>query len=634
MNALKLAPSIAMINVVGIDIELHFTVQVIPSTNSPAGHPPQSLTQPYEIRRNFEDFVNFDKKFREKLSKEFIMKGDIIQHPMLGRINQMPRLPPAKTHVDYVVHLSRVKELNQYVKHLLLLQPEICKRAPIPEFFGKWPKDVKMKDSLPTPPLNGTYDLDILVGNSPLSAGSSAVLPTPSIPVKNTKRAQDSTPKPTFEEFVNDLAKNLGVEMKEPRTSIDTVLESPQKNISIQSVATVLESHKLLKPAQSMDTGLVASHLKPIPVAKSMDNIRDTIIEENTKSKNSNCSRSQGRIDIAQDDLDGHTLTRFGKDEKNKPMLLRSNTLRSDSTVVNDAVDNLDSCRDRIGYQERLRLQKQRPNGSLRSNQNPKPQSRIKIDTNIPQTSGPASPSAVAIPSRKESRNWNSGDSPAPPKLTLLNSSARTPTTSIPIISSPLSERYPSLERDHYELPSRSNTISPQSDGTYPSLGRDRDTFVKESLSTLVRATKRRESPSREANRDTFIDQSLDAIRGGTTKRMLQSANEPTDPSIITLRIVLSHCQPLYIVMDRSLHFDDLIDQVSTLIAETPSSRKWRMLPPPRDHMVAVQNISYRTPDLGMSMIQNDHEWKTCKCHAKRVGKVTLFVTVHEHKLS
>jgi hypothetical protein len=327
--------------------------------------------------------------------------------------------------------------------------------------------------------------------------------------------------------------------------------------------------------------------------------------------------------------------------------LIRSNTSKSDSTAINDTVDVLEVIKERKALQERMRgHSRQRSNGSLRKDEIPKRQPpTMKIDTTIDRSNSPVA--NISIPSRKESRNWNSGDSPAQKQLNIIPG-LKSP--AYPILLSPFSA---SLDRDssnrsaesrsHSRSNSdslhRSKSGSDKISDSYPSLGRDRNTLIKESLGTLLKATKRRESPSDDMNREEIIDQSLDTIRRGTAKRMHQSASDNT-PTLdydhldeaLTLRIVLSTSQPLYLTVERTISFDQVLDQVSTLIAESRPSRKWRMLPPPREYMVAVQHLSYRTPDLDLVTIHSDQDWDLCRYHARQIEKLTLFVTVHEHK--
>jgi hypothetical protein len=666
MNAKRLAPTLAMLNVISIDSELHFVIQVIPATTARTD-PVMLPTDPYQVRRSYEDFQAFHALFVEKLQKEFVVTEGVIQHPILGRINEMPRLPEPKQYADYKTHQQRVKELNQYVKHLLLLQPEIYRRAPVPEFFGEWPKDTKAKDRT-IPALNGTYDLDILVGNSPGSAYSNmSPLPNPSppsnssatppilatpLPPNNNVPAPEPV-KPTFEEFVNDLAKNLGVERTEPKgrvQSMDTVVDSPHlrhKVQSVQSVATVLENppqRKFVKPMMSMDTVKSAQQpIRTLSLAKSMDTVRDTVLERRdtvlecpispslTKiSEVSSPLRSEFRDTIVED-LDGRTLTRLNREERDTVIDdVRPNSTKSDSTAVNEMGEAIESYKDRRAVAERLRgHQRQRSNGSLRKEDIPRRQNlMMKIDTTIDRGGSPSP--GIAIPSRKESRNWNSsGESPAPKQLNIFTAGADTPTSvNLPFSHSPMSERFPSLGRE-------------KANDKIDSLPRDRTTVVKESLGTLARATKRRESPTRTSSRDELFESAMDTIKRGTAKRMNQSAPESFGNNALeyqsienwlTLRVVLSQCQPLYLPVLRDINYDTLMDKISVLIAETPSNRRWRMLPHPRQHMVALQHVSYRNPDLDLVMIQTERDWDICKYHAQQIEKLTLFVTVHEHK--
>jgi hypothetical protein len=191
-----------------------------------------------------------------------------------------------------------------------------------------------------------------------------------------------------------------------------------------------------------------------------------------------------------------------------------------------------------------------------------------------------------------------------------------------------MSERFPSLGRE-------------KTGERVDSMSRERSAVVKESLGTLTRATKRRESPTRTSSRDELFETAMDTIKRGSAKRINKSAPESSRNTALdyepvennlTLRVVLSQCQPLYLPVQRNINYDTLMDKVSVLIAETPSNRRWRMLPPPRHHMVALQHVSYRNPDLDLVMIQTERDWEICKYHAQEIEKLTLFVTVHEHK--
>jgi len=463
----------------------------------------------------------------------------------------------------------------------LLLSPDLYKRAPISEFFTVWSKDKARMPSVA--PISQVSKVELVVADlveeeSPLSLMS---LPQPSSPTSSEASisVHELRHKPTFEQFVKDLASSLGVDSGLSDSDNDKQLDRD----------TVVES----KPSMQLPS---------MPPSIALGNVRDSVSVATVLDDDHHYSVfapfSLPKCDSQRDTVAAPMSSQNSGASTEPPTATVASSLYRQSLT-----SNVSGC-----YAE----------GSFLSPYY-SPATKLSITTSVLDTRAGA---AVSIPSRKESRNWSS-ESPLSKQLKIITTveSSESPLTNqvrqFPVpFATPVASRTDSLDRN-------------------ASLGRDRNTLVKESLGTLLRATLRRETPAANpAPAENTRQQAFEAFKKVTLDRN-KSCPEPRNSPLeytspLTIRLVISKSAPIYVPISRQVDFDGLLDQVSLSLAKSPAAMIWRKLPPPNEQMVAVQFISYRNATMEMILLENDDDWQLCKEGVHKAEKLTLFVSAHQ----
>ncbi|KAJ3309174.1 hypothetical protein HDV04_000453 [Boothiomyces sp. JEL0838] len=557
---IKLAPTLAMVNVVSMDRDKYYELHVVPATSRK-----ETSRNPYQIRRRYSDFITFQIKLETQLRHEFTFIRDTLIHPVHGRI-YLPVLP-ADTVVSEQRELERVKVLDSYVKDLLALPQELTRRMLFSTFFGEWKHDIQNSPN-PEDFMNFEAYMPIVSPNTNRQSekayikprkesrsvnGKSTSLPRPNRLAKSpgTDKPLPATPpvdspspmsavsqpslrhKPTFEEFCSDLAESLGVNLNKKQSieSLrDTIMESKSPE-ELQSPAYSLYKNENIEYDNDTLPGtlpLISNPLKlEIPQERSIlsqifsGQSQDTILDdmslqrirtESTKSSETitddTVQRSQTEkvtSRLSHDtEIDRSTIIRRINSEKSLSKSKIREELRKNSE--NAAMPDLILPRINIGFDEGFEEQ--------------------RIAT-LKRSAFGSNRLSISIPSRKESRNWSasaqtsSGDKPK--NIAIIkrsdspaNNSSLNPTTN--------EDSTVQSELDYQAVTSPSDILNDYNYSPviidYTSHNAQKESGY-ESLpyESLDRATNRSVSPSTEKSRESIAKESISTLLRGIKRR-------------------------------------------------------------------------------------------------------------------
>jgi hypothetical protein len=610
MDAIKLAPALSMVYIRKVDEQLNYEIQVLPVTKrsglSDDGRDVMPLI-PYHIRRTEKDFRLFHDIMLSNLRREFDVQFGAIWHPKLGKIGELPEYPCEDTDdtVEFTTFVSNAQKLNDYTRKVLLLPSEIYRRAPIAEFFGRWAKDAEIVPHLRPDSeilnrrkeareaeqnnshliLSSQTELEKLEDYSQFwslerkhNADKNTELPL-SLLNKDLPPTRESI-KPTFEEFVNDLAKSLGVKISgDPKETLenidrstvmyernirdtldtvrDTVIEkpillprnSPSSARNSSSRDTVIDNPKILKPLKVNTTDPIIQRSQSI-------GDRDTVIEPSFPKTNGVDSASKRDLSVespAWSPLYSSSASSRIPSKHNSTDGLRRAVLEADERGLN--------------YSSTSKLAKVLGDGKHR-----RMHSSSALDDKVKN---------IVIPSRKDSRNWVASASSIDKVLPDSGGSVGSKT-----------REYSPLKALPYDDEVRSQSGTPQK---------------------------------------TEVEDNWDAVKDMDAKDSGMLKISPLDIPLI-IRMVLPQGTPLYSTITRDISFSTLLEQIALAVTKSPMSNLWKRLPPPSEHMIALKSVCYRDSNFQLTSIQTEKKWQECILDLHGKDKLTLFLTIHERQ--
>ncbi|KAJ3320740.1 hypothetical protein HDV06_005033 [Boothiomyces sp. JEL0866] len=556
---IKLAPTLAMVNVVSMDKDKYYELHVVPATSRK-----ENARPPYQIRRKYADFITFQIKFETQLRHEFTFIRDTLLHPVHGRI-YLPILP-ADTLVSEQKELERIKVLDIYVKDLLALPQELTRRMLVSTFFGEWKHDIQ---SSPNPEDFVNFDayMPIISENTNRQSertyikprkesksinNKSTSLPRPNRLAKSpgTDKPLPATPsvdspspmsavsqpslrhKPTFEEFCSDLAESLGVSLNKKQSieSLrDTIMESKSPD-DLQSPAYSLYKNENIEYDNDTIPGtlpLISNPLKlEIPKERSILSQIFSVQSQDTILDDMSLQRIQTDGTKSSDTIVDDTIRR--------PQTEKGSRLSQDTEIDRGSIIR------RINSEKSLSKSKIRE--ELRKNSENAampdlilPRVNIALDESfeepriatLKKSAFGSNRLSISIPSRKESRNWSASAqtsaSDKPKNISIIkrsespavNSSVNPTTNEGSAAQSELEYKGVTSPTDILNDYNYSPVIidytshNAQKESGYESLPYE----------SLDRVTNRSVSPSTEKSRDSIAKESISTLLRGIKRR-------------------------------------------------------------------------------------------------------------------
>ncbi|KAI8896761.1 hypothetical protein BC833DRAFT_596252 [Globomyces pollinis-pini] len=576
----------------------------------------------YFISRTINEFQTFHAAYELHLSKSYPITRGVI---MLMHQNIL--IPPFYLVVTQTDQNKRLALLNSYLEQLLALPHEIGRTKLFEQFFCPWSKDTKLakidtdipsKSKILISPRTSSRTsngFNSLPRPSRKNSMDKALPPTPSsnsiIEPKHTLNSVSSQPslrnKPTYEEFVSDLAQRMGV-------SMDKVELNDDKTILVNNNTTesVLNNDR--------DTVLVDTH--ETAVDKIESHIRDTVIAE---TSDFNCLESLSEKDSHKLRLK-KSAERVSGDSKPIPPSLSTGKLVFSSSTEES------------------------------------------IGTSFTDNLGPSSskkPNKLVIPPRQDSRNYvhsassaHSTSSQTRPLLTTGapvldkygNPSIAMPASTIKkgrsdfalevkkvrIKSIESSDQFLDDFLEEYTLPSNSEFTSKVSAINIPSpsnsnamSARSPEEERKENVNTLIKATLRRK-PNGQLRSPTSGTP--------TSAPLTDSSDSPPNVSRIVNRDSPRLFRVHSIATSESSEVSTHFVNIRVMISNGPSEITTKLIKVSKSvdfttlknqlGMASVENISYRNSDFQIVSLKNDHDWSICLDQALIDGKLSLFVTL------
>ena len=640
---IKLAPSIAMVNVTKIDTQQHYSCQIIPSTASST-----KILKPYQVRRKYEDFELLSKSISAVLASQryTVLSGTIsLNGTTLAYLPQFPE----KSSTNSTVH-----GLDSYIKHLLLLPKQILKLLPLDKFFGHWIQDkfetkAVLSESLATKigaMISLGYDtsdevlanilkrdqdlkdsssqVEALVSGIPdiqpdvrstriesfqrplsqLSQSPSGVSGYADDNVENSLSSSRASEIPTYEEFVAKLANSLSVDINEAATSDDvrdTIADNPFASGGTNMTTSKRNSSLGRMSIQSVDTVLAS----PVPVRsiifdRSSMQLQNQELRKNSDDRLSLPPRSSsclsGVKNVAEFENDDYDEANDEKENMSVALnyIQKSDQLTMESKLSKDTiieagdipppVPKKDSpppvIHVRNGVSKNdLRLRTELARSDL-ARKSPRTNSGGSETIFNAQKSG-AKPHLFQQ-SSPASLSSNSATSPVtiPSRKESKNWNINSPEG--PRSSSPLARR--GANKDYVS--------SPKILKMPLEINRD------DTIGTLLRATARR-SPE---------IQSLHSIDSASS----YASRQPTPLSLVnhfTIKLIQTSGDPIAIKVADVINYDGLLAKISLVIGQMNKMR-----------------VCYRDLDYELITITDDESWDMCKETINEEDKLTLFL--------
>ncbi|KAJ3276047.1 hypothetical protein HDV01_006217 [Terramyces sp. JEL0728] len=565
---IKLAPTLAMVNVVSMDKDKYYELHVVPATSRKDNFRP-----PYQIRRRFSDFITFQIKLETQLRHEFTFVRDTLLHPVHGRI-YLPILP-ADSLVSGPKELERVRILDVYVKDLLALPQELTRRMLVSTFFGEWKHDIQNSPGpedfmnfdayMPTASNNTnrqsekTYIKPRKESRSINSKSASLPRPTRTAKSPGTDKPLPATPpvdspspmsavsqpslrhKPTYEEFCTDLAESLGVSLNKKISAEslrDTIMESKSPE-SLQSPAYSLYKNENIEYDNDTLPGtlpLISNPLKlEIPKERSILSQIFSVQSQDTILDDFSLGRiqldSMKSSDTIKDDTISHTHTekassRYSQEtEIDRGSIIRR--IKSDKSISKSKI------------REELRMNSQNaamPDLILPTVNLEKTVEEPRI-ANLKNSALVSSRLSISIPSRKESRNWTASAQTSAsdkPKNIAIIKRSESPAVNSSLNPTTNEESAVQNELEYQGITSPSDILneynySPVIIGYTSHDGQKESGYESLPYESLDRQTNRSVSPTTEKSRDSIAKESISTLLRGI-KRRNNSKEEAEQP--------------------------------------------------------------------------------------------------------